>query len=120
MSRFQLHDVRGASFDVSSSGDNTLWTPPYTNRSLILLGLWISVDGDVDVTLKGSHEIKSIAFSSGDSGVVDSEIGLLHTNAGQSLRMSLSAGVRCTGAIRYVQLLHSGRGIVNVETPTGI
>lgn len=120
MTDFHLYQVRGAAFDVSSSGDNVLWTPPSANRSLVLVSWWISVDGDVEITLRGNHDIGPFAIASGDGGTASSEVGLIHTDPGQTLRLGLSAGVRCTGGIRYIQQLHRGSGVVSIEDPSGI
>ncbi|MGB0963401.1 MAG: hypothetical protein ACPGVY_11955 [Mycobacterium sp.] len=120
MTDFHLYQVRGASFDVSSNGDNVLWTPPQSDRSLILLSFWVSVDGDVEITLRGNHDIGPFAMASGDGGNVTSEVGLIHTDAGQTLRLGLSSGVRCTGGIRYLQQVHQGRGVTYIETPAGL
>lgn len=108
---FEVGDIHGGNVDVSSSGDNVI-VPAVAGRSYILMEWALSVDGDTEITWRGSYDSGPFAMATADSAERSSAYGLVYTSPGQALRLSLGTGVRVTGSVSYAVLEHDGKGVV--------
>ena len=95
--------IQFAKVDTAASGANEI-IPAITGRSIRVMNYQLQAAGSVAVTWKSGTTALTGAMSLGTAGGVNvaSPLGLLQTNTGEALNLTLGGAVQVSGHVGYI------------------